>query len=359
MRPSPRSSAIWPARMAPPAGPDSTSRTGNCAAVCQAGEAAARGHQVDRPRVAQLREGALQAVQIARHERPHVGVGDGGGGALVLAGLRADGRRQADADGRVQLGQDGADALLVHRVGVGVDQRHGDRLDALVGDAFGDLAHGLLVERPANGAMHVEALGHREAQLARHQGRRLDDVDVVLVEAALVGDLDHVAEAVGGDQGGLGAFALDDGVGGERGAVHEQADVRERQAGGRERALRAVDDGLLRRTRRGQNLADEAALAVEENDVGKCSADVDSQPGCPALRAHGSSFVVRIYQTPRLRLPARGCCSAGLTFSRRGRCAAPRDCRAGWRPVPRWPGGRFPGCSRGSPWRAPGARSAR
>jgi hypothetical protein len=61
--------------------------------------------------------------------------------------------------------------------------------------------YGLFVEWPANGAVHVEALGDREAQLARHQGGRLDDVDVVLVEAAFVGDLDHVAEAVGGDQG--------------------------------------------------------------------------------------------------------------------------------------------------------------
>ena len=40
-----------------------------------------------------------------------------------------------------------------------------------------------------------------------------------------------VAEAFGGDQGGVGAFALDDGVGGERGAVDDGADIGGAQGG--------------------------------------------------------------------------------------------------------------------------------
>src|SRR2546430_14429533 len=63
-----------------------------------------------------------------------------------------------------------------------------------------------------------------------------------LVEAALVGDLDHVTEAIRRNQGGARALALDDGVGGERGAVHEHADVAESQAGLREHAACALDD---------------------------------------------------------------------------------------------------------------------
>src|SRR6185295_2542434 len=107
----------------------------------------------------------------------------------------------------------------------GVDQRHRYRVDVEGLQALGDAAHGAFVEGAAHGAVHVHALGHREAQLPRHQRLRLDDVDVVLIEAALVGDLDDVAEAIGGDQGGARALALDDGVGGERGAVHQHADV--------------------------------------------------------------------------------------------------------------------------------------
>ena len=154
--------------------------------------------------------------------------------------------------------EDLADPRLVRGIGIGVDQRHRHRLDVELGEALGDAAHRGFVQRPPHGAVHVHALGHREAQLARHQRPRLDDVDVVLVEAALVRDLDHVAEAVGGDERGARALALDDGVGGERGAVHEHADVAERQARLGQRAACALDDGHLRLPRRRQQLGDDA-----------------------------------------------------------------------------------------------------
>ena len=227
MRRSPRSSAMRPARMAPPAGPDSTRRTGKRAAVSRLARLppeVIRWIGLAEPELGHL---PLEPAQVARHQRLHVGVGDGRGGALVLARLGARLARQRHAHARANLGQDLADARLVRGIGVGVDQRHRHRLDVELGQAPGDAPHRRLVERPPHGAVHVHALGHREAQLARHQRRRLDDVDVVLVEAALVGDLDHVAEAVGGDQRGARALALDDGIGGERGAVHEHADVAE------------------------------------------------------------------------------------------------------------------------------------
>ena len=86
-------------------------------------------------------------------------------------------------------------------------------------------AHGAFVEREPHDALDVHALGHREAERARHERRRLFEEHVVLVVAALVGDLDDVAETFGRDQRGAGALALDDGVGRERGAVQEHADV--------------------------------------------------------------------------------------------------------------------------------------
>ena len=310
-----------PARMAPPAGPDFYQAHGEAGRCLQARQAAARGHQVDRLAEAELAQIALEPQQIARHEGTHVGVGDGRGGALVLARLRAGLARQRHTHARAHFGEDFADARLVRGIGVGMDQGHGDGLDIQLRQPPGDAAHRRLVQRSPHGTVHVHALRHRETQLAWHQRPRLDDVDVVLVEAALVGDLDHVAEAVGGDQRRARPLALDNGVGGERGAVHEHADVTEFQAGLGECAARALDHGHLRLARRGQQLGDEAALASEQHDVGEGPADVDGQPGGPAFLAHECcpSFWVGAHQTPTAPPPARGrWCRGGAKGRRRG-----------------------------------------
>ena len=81
----------------------------------------------------------------------------------------------------------------------------------------------------------------------------------------------------------LRALALDDGVGGERGAVHEHADVARTPGPPPPSALR-VPSMTATSGARGvvSTLADEAALAVEQHDVGEGAADVDGQPGGPA-----------------------------------------------------------------------------
>ena len=61
----------------------------------------------------------------------------------------------------------------------------------------------VLVERRLDLAVVAHALGHLQAQVARHQGRRLVGLDVVEVGPLLAADLQQVAEAVGGDQAGL------------------------------------------------------------------------------------------------------------------------------------------------------------
>jgi hypothetical protein len=51
----------------------------------------------------------------------------------------------------------------------------------------------------------VDALAQGEAGVAGDQRLGQDEVEVVLLEAALGPHLDHVAEALGGDEGGAGA----------------------------------------------------------------------------------------------------------------------------------------------------------
>ena len=104
-----------------------------------------------------------------------------------------------------------------------------------------------------------------------------DDVEVVLVVAALVAHREHVAEALGGDQGGTGAFALDHRVGGEGGAVHEDGDVRGGQAGGEQNGAHAFHHPLFGCGRGGQNLDGGALARIFDREVGESAADIDGE----------------------------------------------------------------------------------
>ena len=119
---------LWPsspptiaAISTPAAGPDSTMRTGNSRA--KSGDT--------RPpfdcmmkrswRKPRSRNAPSQPADVAVDDRPHIGVGDSGAGALVFAELGrdvADSETNSSGDGPGC----GADGALVLRVGVGVQQ---------------------------------------------------------------------------------------------------------------------------------------------------------------------------------------------------------------------------------------------
>ncbi len=95
------------------------------------------------------------------------------------------------------LRQNRAGASFVGRVGKAVQKADRDRLDALHGERFGEGRDPGLVERHQHPAFRVDALAHRKAQPARDQWRGQVDVDIVLLEAVFVADLDRVAKALG------------------------------------------------------------------------------------------------------------------------------------------------------------------
>ena len=76
-----------------------------------------------------------------------------------------------------------------------------------------------------------DSFGHRPAIFPRYQQVGFVDEDIVLVVTTLVGDLDDIAKARGGDEARFCALALDQGVGGERGAVDNTADRARRNIG--------------------------------------------------------------------------------------------------------------------------------
>src|SRR6516225_2862584 len=113
---------------------------------------------------------------------------------------------------------------LVIRIGEAVQQpdRHG--LDVLGGERVDRTGDARFIEWDQQLPLRIDPLGDRQAQPARNERRRQIDVDVVLLEAVFVADLDHVAEALGGEKRGPGALALDERIGGERRAMDDHAD---------------------------------------------------------------------------------------------------------------------------------------
>ena len=102
------------------------------------------------------------------------------------------------------------------------------------------------VWRFANAAVGVDALVDLEAQMARDEWLGHFQEQVVQVVAMFAGDLIGVPKAPGGEQGGTRAFALDDRVGDQGGAVDDVLDVFSGGLG----ALQGIGENVGHRLRR-------------------------------------------------------------------------------------------------------------
>ena len=250
------------------------------------GDAAAREHDEERAAEARLAQAKLQIAQVARHDRLHVGVGAGGGEALVLAHLRRHLGRERDPEVRQRVLQDVADPSLVRRVDVGVQEADRGALDTLGGEPGGRGCDRRLVERQDRIARGVEPLGDGETPLPGHQRHRLLHVDVVLLETALRAHLDGIAETLGGDQRGARALALDHRVGGERGAVDDQRHLVRGDAARLHRLREALAHAFFGRVGCRQHLRREPLSPSLEHDIGEGAADIDSDPNLNARSRH-------------------------------------------------------------------------
>ncbi len=244
-------------------------------------EHAARGLHHQRRRQAGGLEPAAEPAKVRAQRGREVGVGHRGREALVLAELARDLARERD----VQLGARGqerrADLALVRRVGVGVQQAHGHRLDARVLHRLDGGGQGLGVDRPGL-ALGRDPLRDHDPPLPRHQGRRPVLGQVVQRGPVLAADLDHVPEALGGDQRGGRAAPLEQGVRGHGGAVGDRLDRRAVELGRLDR--REHPDRLVA-GRRGHLRG--AHLAVDDrHEIGERPADVDADArgACGAIR---------------------------------------------------------------------------
>jgi hypothetical protein len=244
------------------------------------GDAAARRHQQQRTAETGARELPLEAGEVARHQRLDVGVGAGRGEALVFAHFRRDIAGQRHRDVRQAAGDRFPDAALVIRIGERVQEADGNRLRAGGGERVDGAGHACFIERHQHAAPRVDALADRETQPPRHQWRRQIDIDVVLLEAVLVADFDHVAEAFGRQQRRFRALALDHGVGRQRRAMDDEAHLLRCNAGVGGDRMHGDQHAVFGRTRGGECLRRKAPFADFERDIGERAADVEAEPDC-------------------------------------------------------------------------------
>ena len=125
------------------------------------------------------------------------------------------------------------------------------------------------------------------------EGNGAVDHQVVMVEAFFVALFEDVAEAFGGDEGGPGALAFDEGIGGKGGAVDEDADIAGGEPGLGEDQADALDDAQLRRLCGGEDLAAPALAACFQHEIGEGAADIGGEldgPGHGRIMASSCKF---------------------------------------------------------------------
>ncbi len=172
------------------------------------------------------------------------------------------------------LRQDAPRTLLVRRANEAVEETHCHGLRSGVTQTTHCRAERRLIQRRFHRAVVTHALGHFQAEIARHQRRGLVSLQVVQVGALLPADLQQVAETLGGYQPGLRATMLDQRVGRHGGAVAEVSDRAWPDADLPDTLRHTLCDTERRIIRRGRHLPhlDPAGVLVEQADVGEGAA---------------------------------------------------------------------------------------
>jgi hypothetical protein len=156
----------------------------------------------------------------------------------------------------------------------------GDRRDAVLLEPRDGRLDGAAVERRRDLAVEAHALSHPEAPRSRHEGDRRRHAQVVAVVLEPLAHLDDVAVAFGGEHADLRPLALEQRVGGDRGAVDDEVGRVQQGAeiacelDGQE--AETVHDADGRVFRRGGGFRDDHAPGpVHGDEVSERAADVD------------------------------------------------------------------------------------
>ena len=217
---------------------------------------------------------------MALHQRLERGVDGGGRGARELADDRVELMGEGVGHARHDLRDQRADAKLVVGVHDRPEQRNRDRLDPLARQALDDCACGGFVQLTLDAALGVDALRNLEGEAAGNVGRRKLHREVERLALAAVAVEQRVWKTLGREQRRLRDLALDDRVGGPRGAVDQHLGLGEQPLVGDPRYLPGIGERLAKPLEgalsRRQRLADdEPARFVGDHDIGERAAGID------------------------------------------------------------------------------------
>ena len=106
-----------------------------------------------------------------------------------------------------------------------MQEADGDRLDAVTPARGDDRLQVVEFERPEHDATTVDTFANLEPVPAGNERRRLPRHEVVHVRPVSAADLEHIAEAMRGDERSTCPAPLGQRVDDDRGAVHQLGDV--------------------------------------------------------------------------------------------------------------------------------------
>ena len=309
--------------MTPPAGPelDDVHRSRHRRTV--GSEAAIRLHQQHAGRYAGIVQRLSQRLEIGRDDRHDVGVDHRRRSALVLLDLGQHLVGDAERKPRRLGAQDVAQHQFVCRIRERIEQANRHRLH-LLGEQRIDRTLGIgLRQRTLDSAGRVDALVDHLAQVALHQRLGLRPGEVIKLWHPQRADLEHVAEALGGDQADAGALLFQDRIRGHRGAMADFVDVATGEALLAKHLGQAIDDGrcIIAGARR-DLLGVQRAVRAEQYDVGERAADVDADAIAGHDRHSAAALVViaschctfgTVLQSRSLRMRARAASVAAVS----------------------------------------------
>ena len=167
-----------------------------------------------------------QVRNIFADHRAHRGIGDGGQGALIFLHLGEHFVRERNRRLGHDFARKFADALLMRTINKGVDERDGNRLDALRFEMEQGAADSRLVERADFVACGIDspANGHRILKRGERGWLGPDDPCRKPAGNERTRDLQDVLEPLGRDEPDACALALEHRIGRDRGAVEHIAD---------------------------------------------------------------------------------------------------------------------------------------
>ena len=231
-------------------------------------------------------------IDVAAQDRGQVGVGHGG----VAAGDDLDQRVHLVAHRdllETDLTSRSSQRCLVVGVPVAVHQHDGHRLHASLPRRGHAVCGRRQIQRAQHRAVRGDALVHLEHLRIEHLGQH--DVELEQVRAGLVADAQHVAEARRGDEQRRHAAALQQRIGGHRGAHLHRPDPVWRQRLAPRHAEQIGDGGggcvvVAARVLAQQLVRDEAAVGPPGHDISEGAATIHPEVPAKGCSAHGRTL---------------------------------------------------------------------